>query len=410
MCFGGLRIHLRLPRLGRRRCTRSSTSSRTLGSTWPRRQHPEGCAFGKLIFIGPVSALPRVLTFFTRLRAVLAEPSSEALLRLLRRPVSESDWTHLELQLEMARVAIALGHPYSFEPPIPGSDRKGDLLISLRTGEQILVETTALGTAQEQILDDRVHTQLGAALTQIATNHAVCISVTIHRRQGAGLAGGSGIEELLNRIAILAGQIRSTGQPQAELSVDVHLRVEPDSTGQGSWTLTGPEGQQDLGSRLRRTAREKLIQSKGDRPVWLRIDSRDGMFTLTEWSKRDDILRLDEMATYLVPVLDDAPHLAGLIYSSGPIFTTAGAPAVEHSADAVVHRDRGTLIRRVLAPFVVKETLVIPARDRAPFATEVVGAYLDEPGWLDADLKAIGLPPLRNFVPATSPRGPGRPV
>ena len=182
---------------------------------------------------------------------------------------------------------------------------KGDLLISLRTGEQILVETTALGTAQEQILDDRVHTQLGAALTQIATNHAV-----LHQRHdppttGGGLAGGSGIEELLNRIAILAGQIRSTGQPQAELSVDVHLRVEPDSTGQGSWTLTGPEEANRTSGPGRRTAREKLIQSKGDRPVWLRIDSRDGMFTLTEWSKRDDILRLDD-GTYLVPVLDDA--------------------------------------------------------------------------------------------------------
>ncbi|MGH3627744.1 MAG: hypothetical protein ACRDRL_09940, partial [Sciscionella sp.] len=52
-------------------------------------------------------------------------------------------------------------------------------------------------------------------------------------------------------------------------------------------------------------------------------------------------------------------------------------------------------LRRLLAPHLVRESLIVPLRDEGvELASVWAKAYGSEPAWLDQDLASLGLPAL----------------
>lgn len=94
--------------------------------------------------------------------------------------------------------------------------------------------------------------------------------------------------------------------------------------------------------------------------------------------------------------MNDREHLRGIICSSGAAVSLGATdPAI---VDAHAETDDGFLVRRLLAPHLIRETLIVTLCPAASDMTRAwANAYAGEPSWLDSDLASYGLPPLAAF-------------
>ena len=106
--------------------------------------------------------------------------------------------------------------------------------------------------------------------------------------------------------------------------------------------------------------------------------------------------RAATLAETMRPYTDGHEHLHGIICSSGAASSLGATdPAIE---GAYAETDDGFLIRRLLAPHLVRETIIVTLRRAGcDVARAWADAYADEPTWLDNDLAALDLPPLAAF-------------
>ena len=155
-----------------------------LGRSWPRRLYAKrGHLFPEFVgFSGYVAVLPRLLTFAVQLEAVAEEPTFSPVLRVLKREPSGTDWQHVKLQLEVARTARAAGWGAEFEPSIPGSTRKGDLLVAVDEEDRVLVETTTLFRAREDMSAESFEDALQERIGVIERQHGVHAIVDLVQR------------------------------------------------------------------------------------------------------------------------------------------------------------------------------------------------------------------------------------
>jgi hypothetical protein len=364
-----------------------------LGRSWPKRQASGGQGFAQLIrFIGPVSELPKVLMFFTRLHSAVGEPTFAPVLTQLKKRLDWHTWQHIQLQLEVGRLARAAGQNATYEPAIPGSARKGDLLIVAPDGNELLVETTALGRSERARLTMAFDDAVGDGVLAIEQRSGVYLAVEVKQQLDE-----SATKRWLAAITQSAEQVLADGDARQLDGPGGLVRIQRDPFPEGTPTYSGPLLEEDLGRRLVRMVLEKGKQSTGDRRAWLRIDGQDGLFTFSPWSRMTDEDRLVELSALLRPVMSSFRHVAGVVYSSGTMFGVMGPSGDSTTVDRTVNTAHGTLIRRLLAPFVVRETLMLPAPEQSADLWET--GYSVEPRWLDEDLETLGLPPLARIRP-----------
>lgn len=359
-----------------------------LGPTWLRRQR---AAFGGLpneliAFATHAAALPQFLSLVIRLSESSADPTFAAVRSGLNRGLELSGWKHLLLQLEVARLGRATRLTAEFEPHIPNTDRRADVVLrGPQLRQPLVVETTTLfqsdGDREHWSREDVVH----QTLLSIEHRHGVFIHADLTAHGGADVNA-----QWLQRIEYTARAVREDGKARTVVDEPGTVLISPELLSAPS--VSGVPLRGDGWRRLARTMRGKGQQTVGVPAAWIRIDALDGLFQFTAWSNLPAAQRVDVLAAAVRNVFDGAPHVAGLVISSGSATSPGAAPATE---DTRVDTDAGTAVRRVVYPHVMRETFIIPLRSDVEASAEAwaVG-YAGEDAWLDGDLKRAGFAPL----------------
>ena len=282
-------------------------------------------------------------------------------------------------------VARALGQPESvvtFEPNISGSDRKADLRVQ-QPGREWLVETTALFRSMSDRQATMYEDMFRMALRAIEVRHQVhCLAyLEDHLDKPA-------TDRWLADVESAARLVSDIGGLQVVTSDAVHVVVQNLAPPVDSITFSGVARSGDGWRRLGRALRAKAHQSTGTVPVWLRVDVLDGLFQFTDWSRMPWLERVTALVQAVRHELGDVQHLAGVVVSCGP---AACLGAVDPDEEAVTANcDVGTGMRRLIAPHLVRETVVLPL-DATAQAQAWVNAYDGEPSWLAEDLRRFKL-------------------
>lgn len=317
-----------------------------LGPTWPRRQQ---AAFGGLpselrSHAFHAAALPQFLSFALRLSAAVGEPTFRPVRSALGRGLSVTDWRHLLLQLEVARLGASVGAQAQFEPPISGTGRSADVLLwGMPQESPLMVEVTSLFRSAVDRQWRVYEEDLNMSLMEIEQRHGVFVQVNLacHLNSDDTLSW-------LKQVDAAAAHTRRTGKPWTLRRPAGEITVRADPPVGGTATFIGAVGQGDGWRRLAQAVRGKVRQTAGSASAWIRVDALDGFFQFTDWRGHSWSDRLNLVEAALRETIGDASHIAGVVISSG-LATSPGA--IDSSAeDITVTSAAGVGLRRLVAP------------------------------------------------------------
>jgi hypothetical protein len=342
--------------------------------------------------------LPLFLAFALHLRDAAAEPTFRLVLNDVVGGVDVPAWYHLRLQLETARAFKAIGMPVTYEPPIPGTNRRADLLIDADRSPW-LVETTVVLRGDADKTWERYEEAFKNDIRTIESRHDVNCVVSLDDHPLDVTDGGTlgrSTEAWLATADRAAAAARMTRTPQVVRAPHGQIAVYPESVPAGTTTFTGAVQERDGWKRLRRALAGKARQIEGPVPAWVRIDCRDGLFQFTDWPRLPPPERIAAIADAVSAEVSWPGCAQGVVLSSG-YATSLGAnsPSAENvTADT----DLGTFMRRLTAPGVVRETIILPFGHSAGVTSQQwCDAYDAEPQWLDTDLASAGMPLLEDL-------------
>jgi hypothetical protein len=364
-----------------------------LGDSWLLRQYrKQGRLPGELLFAGTHRyALPQALWFILRLDRMIAEPTFAKVKAELRRGVDSATWRHTLLQLEVARAAEDRGDTVTFEPAIPGSKKHGDLLIGGGADQAWMVETTTIPRAAIDLNWQDYEDRFKAAIRRIELRHNVACVVFLddHTTQNETQAWLAAVETAADSTVGLTGMC---AVPSEIGIVTVHRETAPPGTA----VFTGAAQYRNGWHRLGRTLSVKAAQIPGPWPAWIRVDCLDGLFQFTDWAKMVPQERIAAIAAAIRDNVQWPDNAEGVVLSTGPAVSIGATdPTAE---EATVQTLDGAFVRRLLAPHLVRETLVIPLRGHGnPRAGWWAHAYGREREWLDQDLEKAGQPHLADL-------------
>ncbi|MEU5565487.1 hypothetical protein [Micromonospora musae] len=357
-----------------------------LGGSWLARQYrKQGRLPSELLMAGVHrAAMPQALSFVLRLERAIAEPTFAPVRSALARGVDGSSWRHMLLQLEVARAAADQGAAVSFEPSIPGSTKKGDLLISDGTGPEWMVETTTVPRAVMDMSWHDYEDWFQALVRQVEHRHNVTCAVVLTDHMAE-----EETQDWLNAVELVAASAADVPGPQVVPSDIGAVTVYRGTPPPGTVTFTGAAQYRDGWHRLGRTLGAKAKQIAGPWPAWIRVDCLDGLFQFTEWARMAPEDRLDAIATEMRNRVMWPANADGVVLSSGPAVSIGATnPLTEN---VTVQNGAGAFLRRLISPHLVRETFVVLVRDGAqPRSAWWTRAYGSEPTWLDVDLSRAG--------------------
>jgi hypothetical protein len=298
--------------------------------------------------------------------------------------------------LEVARVAADQGDTVSFEPAIPGSNKYGDLLINGGTDQEWMVETTTVPRAAVDLGWEAYEDSFATAIRLIEHRHGVTCVVVLddHMAEDETRAWLAAVEDVARSTTAVSGV---PIVPSEIGTVAVHHHPVPTGTA----TFTGAAQYRNGWHRLGRTLAAKANQVRGPWPAWIRVDCLDGLFQFTDWAKMAPQERIQAIAAAIRGNVEWPDNAEGVVLSTGPALSLGATdPSAEN---ATVHTPDGIFVRRLLASHLVRETLVIPLRDRGSSrAVWWAEGYSHEPQWLDQDLDGAGQPHLGQLWKGTA--------
>jgi hypothetical protein len=361
----------------------------TFGRSWPIRQfRQQGWVPGFLLgYASHRSELPRLLAVACQLDQFRDSPTLRPVLTQVKNTVTNSGWRHLLLQLEVARAGDAVGASVRFEPPIQGSQRSGDVELTW-AGQLVTVETTSLSRADADIAHERFESGLWQSLQELAAAHIVAMEVSLseHPIEDLDPSWLEGIDSAAATVALTGARLTlARGWARLVITPASHLG----DPAPGVTTFTGAVHQRDIWYRIRDVLRDKARQSVGAPNVWIRMDALDGLFALTEWARSDTSNRAAVIADAISTALADTNHVQGVILSSGASVNldNPSEPLLHQRADT----ESAVMLRRLIAPGLLRETAIITLNRRAGPATALFArAYDTEGRRFDKDLAQRG--------------------
>jgi hypothetical protein len=257
----------------------------------------------------------RLIELGARIATVQWGPGWRALRKLARK---SPDWEHVLLQLEVGGFAARDGWEAELEPQLP-TEKRADLRLT-RDGRSFLVETTTLGMSEKSQDVSCYSNKLMEALHRIAFSNGLSITGKIH-----SVVPDDELRRWLGDVASSAARMR--GSPLAvRLDVPrggyIELSGRRITSDQG---LSGPIEVGNEGPRLVRMLRRKARQVMGSELAWLRVDEGGAVWHLTAASTWTDRRAMHEgLARIVLSVVDQFPHVAGVVLSESPMMGITG--------------------------------------------------------------------------------------
>jgi len=305
-----------------------------LGDSWLARQYrKQGRLPGELIFAGSHRyALPQALWFTLRLDHAVAEPTFAKVKAELRRGADSATWRHTLLQLEVARAVEDQGDAVIFEPAIPGSNKKGDLLVDGGTDRAWMVETTTIPRAAADLDWQDYEDQFVDSIRRIELRHGVTCVVHLddHMAQDETQAWLAAVESIAGSTTCLSGAYTVSSEIGV---VTIHREAVP----QGTTLFVGAAQYRDGWHRLGRKLSAKAVQIRGPWPAWIRVDCLDGLFQFTEWAQMVPRERLAAIAAAIRENLKWPGNAEGVVLSSGPAVSIGATDSAVEDATVVNH-------------------------------------------------------------------------
>jgi len=368
------------------------------GPSWPARQYEtHGRIPNSLIAYGmQPAALIEMLSLAARIDRFADDRTSREVLGVLRGAPDDSAWWHALLQLEVARAGASFGATASFEPRMPGSPGRGDVLLQL-PDRTVMVETSTLSRARRDREWEDYERAVRLGLEPVARELSLRVELTLNAHPEP--------EQAAAWIASAVDSARRAARNSISVVLEndwVRATFEPHSSSPGIASFVGATHYRDGWVRVRRMLREKIGQTTGaTAAVWLRVDDRDALFRFGDWVRSPFQERIDVIAAAIRGTPDDltgdgrfdSSHIAGVIVSSGLLNSAAerDVPQDETAVD-----DAGAvLMRRRIAAHVIRETVIVALSDIGQVDAERWrAAYSQEATWLDQDLHERGFAPV----------------
>jgi hypothetical protein len=347
-----------------------------LGARWLMDRYGIARCVPGEILQGPwwTSAFGLLVRTGMKLQDAASKPSSAEVLSRLRD--DPSHWSHAMIQLELSALLEADGADVSFEPHV-ADERTADLQIR-RVGSAVNVEISRLGTSERFQEGERVFEELRARTWRLARQFDLDIDVQVSTLPSESQL--TWFESALKSVAVLKRrQFLSAGPITASLRLG----------GSGIVQLSGPPVLPQSWPRLVRKVRKKAHQTRGGASAWLRIDAMDGLWQIHEFAGLGLEDKARALAAETSPALQQAPHVRGLVVTSGLI------QAQGEFRDEMASPFPGVVaMRRCVEPGLVRETVVTSMEPGEPAAEAFASAYANEPAWLRRRLAEEGLPSM----------------
>jgi hypothetical protein len=298
--------------------------------------------------------------------------------------------------MEVAGLALRGGWEVEFEPRHK-TRGAADVLLTDRTGRQLVVETVVMGTD----LRYRLMSEAMDALREIEMRHDVSFS---------GDAGSIEFDE---------GDLEGSARRWVESWTDVLAEAAPrvaergvaipviGPTGSQIWiapgftsrrgTLRGPDVTSQVISRIQARIADKARAVGDFARVWIRLDDVGPLFYLTQWAQSGLSEKLGSLEPVVTAILHPYPTIAGLILSNGWAWLMPGIREERHSSSQTA-----VAIRRVIAIQCYRETLV-KARDAQGVGelAEIDSWYSQETSWVQWALAKLKLSPIADLITVT---------
>ncbi|HWO68147.1 MAG TPA: hypothetical protein VNO31_49750, partial [Umezawaea sp.] len=286
------------------------------------------------------TAVVRLLELAVRAHLVRSSEGSQDLLADARRIHPKKfqvlrQFAHLNLCLEVAAFALSDGWKVGYEHVLP-SGKKPDLWLS-RGGLDYSVEVTTL--AHDRSSQEITQWSHDVQLTRFAleAEHGVSIVVRSHEPLDDETAAVWADE--------LAQVCAATGADGTTRTYDYQgttAQVYPAGLQPSGNVYEGPLLQGELWGRVAKRLAKKIEQTAGGPPAWIRIDEVGDLFQLTDWGTKPLPHRLDDLATNIAILLQDAPHIRGVLLTDGTPRTSGSVQ------EYTVHSTRAT--SRLISP------------------------------------------------------------
>lgn len=333
------------------------------------------------------AAFAGLLELVLRLRVLKAVAGIAPVRKDLAEDLREERMQHSAIQLEVASLGLRSGFDVAMEARLSRVGNPVDVRLRFPSAT-IGVETFAVLKDEGTRDAERYIHELRMRLDEICWPLGVDIDGALEVR-----LDGDDTDRWLGEIESAARTAVATRRPQLVDWPSAAVTVVPAGAVQRT-SFTGPMERGAGWPRLVSILQTKARQAARSGARWLRVDVKDGMFQLTDWSQMDLQRKLSVLADHLPGALDGADWLAGVVI-------TSGACQVAGEIDEAQAEDPhgGHALRRRLALGRARETFIVPLR-----AVDVVtGAlwfdlYDREALWLDRELVVAGLPTVGEML------------
>lgn len=331
-----------------------------------------------------------LLELMLRLQMLHKRPGTERLVAILDGDPVEHQLQHLRLQLEVSALAQMAGGQAAFEQG--GAGFKGAVDVALELDRlKLNVETKVILLDQPTREHNDATDRLFGGLRILELRYGVSCAARFTQPLSE-----STMQEFLAAAEVVAREAKQTSLPRELTALGASVVFYPPDV-DAEVALRGAAHTSLLWQRTERVLRKKAWQCRHQDQSWLRVDALDGLWQLTPWAYLD----LDEKLRMLVgparQALCDYGHIEGLVLSSGAA-RRDGDFLAESVSIAGCHA-----LRRLIEPLRVRETMIIPVRDRATRASKVWRELYDgEPSWLSAALQEHNLPQIEGIFESPS--------
>lgn len=354
-----------------------------LGDSWPELWYAKQGRLPGLLIDATfhATAYTRLLRFALQLTSLKGTPGLGQLTKELRGQHESHRLTHAQLQLEVASLLAALGLEVTLETMRHDAGRPADVLLPGVAGGRV-VECFAVHLDAVSRADASYDARMSRSINEILFRHGVFLAGDL----GPRLADDE-TKEFVEALTAAAERVAGNGAEQVVRWGKAEVRVLPmeQATGQ---TLTGPTSTMQGWVRGSTIIHSKAAEwNQSELPVWLRFDLHDGMWMFSDWA----VAPLARKTSWLSALVRHS--LAGLTVE-GVVVSSGAAMCYGAVVGESCRFDDGSFgLRRQLARFLARETIIVPLTANAESMTEMwVEAYDREADWLDDAFDRAGLP------------------